>query len=196
MNPEILLALQIYLLERSMPVETGCVEWLGAPNSSGYGTACFMGVHLGAHVMSYVAFKLDDVLPGEDVCHTCDNPPCINPTHLFSGSRVENMQDSARKGRNGSQTHPESRPRGDEHWTRQRPDRVARGVNNGAVKYPERLLRGEQIALAVLNPDKVREMRLAHFVGKESFSSIGRRFGISHVNARNAILGITWKHVQ
>jgi hypothetical protein len=55
------------------------------------------GKYVKAHRFAYQLFKGD---PGEfDVCHTCDNPPCCNPEHLFLGTHQDNMKDMANKGR-------------------------------------------------------------------------------------------------
>jgi hypothetical protein len=52
----------------------------------------------GAHKLSYLIFE-GSVPDGMEVCHRCDNHWCINPDHLFLGTRLENVQDSIAKGR-------------------------------------------------------------------------------------------------
>lgn len=78
--------------------ESGCWEWRGGRQWNGYGTVSIDGRD---HIASRVAFEVwvRRLGPDEIACHTCDNPPCINPAHLFAGSYGDNARDSARKGR-------------------------------------------------------------------------------------------------
>ena len=55
----------------------------------------------GAHRVSWALANCRWPKTSEHVCHRCDNPACVNPAHLFLGSRTVNMQDMWTKGRNG-----------------------------------------------------------------------------------------------
>lgn len=80
----------------------GCWEWQGARTPKGYGLIRLDGGLVYAHRVSWLLAKGD---PGElHVLHHCDNPCCVRPDHLFTGTRADNMQDMVRKGRWGNQT--------------------------------------------------------------------------------------------
>lgn len=89
---------------REMP--GGCWEWLGCINNKGYGRLTYKRKNKYAHRVSYeIHFGVS--LTSELVLHKCDNPRCVNPSHLFLGSQKDNMQDCAKKGRHrlSSRTH-------------------------------------------------------------------------------------------
>ena len=83
---------------------TGCWEWVGCKRR-GYGHTIIGSRKDGtrktisAHRLSYLIFH-GEIPAGMEVCHKCDNPSCINPDHLFAGTRQDNVDDRERKGRN------------------------------------------------------------------------------------------------
>lgn len=137
-------------------------------------------------------------------CHSCDRPPCVSPAHLRWGTVSDNVQDCADRGRHPSQNgkagfkpgaqnvlamHPElrrvptvqPRMRGDQHWTRLRPDLITwQGTNHYRAR---------------LDPDKVREIR-ARWAAGQTLTQIRTYFGVGETTVWAVIEGRTWKHVK
>lgn len=86
------------IMSRVKKQDDGCWRWTGFINNKGYGMCCFRGRSRAAHRAVY-EMLVGPVPDGLDCCHTCDNPKCVNPSHIFIGTRTDNMRDAARKGR-------------------------------------------------------------------------------------------------
>lgn len=79
----------------------GCWIWKLSKDKNGYGI--FRGMigkieFTKAHRYSY-ALHTGDMLIGMQALHSCDNPSCVNPAHLSSGTNADNMRDKIQKGR-------------------------------------------------------------------------------------------------
>lgn len=100
------------LARRSVLCENGCREWIGVKNKSGYGLIGILlqsqdtergikgkrlmtSAHRAAYMMKHNVLLSYD----KKVCHTCDNPSCIELSHLFLGTAKDNIEDCSKKGR-------------------------------------------------------------------------------------------------
>lgn len=147
-----------------------CWTWTAVKNHWGYGRIMVQGKARAAHRVSYLISN-GPVPAGMCVLHTCDNPPCVNPSHLFLGTLKDNMLDMVRKGRGPSRlfTHGPSGPR----------TNTAKGESHGH---------------SFLREADVREMRALRATGL-SYAAIARRFGIHSTTARDICVRQRWKHV-
>ena len=75
-----------------------CWPWQRGCQSDGYGTVRFQGKTLLAHRVAWLLWG-NELPAGKEVLHTCDNPPCVNPFHLYLGTQLENMRDRKERGR-------------------------------------------------------------------------------------------------
>jgi hypothetical protein len=78
----------------------GCWYWTGATNNKGYPQLRVDGRLVLAHRLAFELYN-GPIPPGQCALHSCDHGPqgCVNPAHLWLGTRSENTEDMARKGR-------------------------------------------------------------------------------------------------
>lgn len=76
----------------------GCWNWTAA-TSAGRGRVYVAGRTVYAYRHAWFLTHGEEIPTGAAACHTCDNPICVNPSHIFLGAQRDNMLDAARKGR-------------------------------------------------------------------------------------------------
>ena len=89
------------ILERHTDKSGGpeaCWIWRGPSGGRGYGVLRYQNKRWAAHRMSWT--QANGPIPtGMHMCHRCDNPPCVNPAHLYPGTDADNMRDRDSRGR-------------------------------------------------------------------------------------------------
>lgn len=112
----------------------GCILWNGHVKDNGYGDIHerHAGRLLSAHRVAY-DLMVGPIPEGMCVLHRCDNPPCINPTHLFLGTQLDNIADMVAKGRQSRGSGKGANVKLDDNIVRDVRRRIASGDSNTAI---------------------------------------------------------------
>jgi hypothetical protein len=161
----------------SIPVETrlwakvdksggpdSCWAWTGSA-TKGYGR---ITIKKKSVIVTRWVYERDrgKIPPGMCVCHSCDNPACVNPAHLYAGTTQQNSRDMVLRGR----------------------------ARSGAVVCPETMSRGEDHWKAKMTVAKVIALRAEAAAG-DSYSTLAARYGIGTANVGQVVRRENWRHV-
>lgn len=164
-----------------------CWVWLGHIGTTGLGYG-YLSIHVAgrkkmipqtAHRISWEIHH-GPIPPGMWVLHRCDNPPCVNPNHLYLGTPADNMHDRSERGR---------APKGINHPLVLHPERAARGDKHGYALHPEKWLRGESHPLAKIDEATANIIRNS----PEPGVVLAQRYHISPTAISRIRKGKTWK---
>lgn len=137
----------------AQPSPDACWEWLFARDKDGYGSVWFQGKQCRAPRVAWVLATGSPIPDGQMIRHRCDNPPCVNPTHLELGTSQQNDHDRVER------------------------QRAARGPGNSSTKLTEAAVR--TIRSDVASGMTHRATAARHQVTKATVTSIiaGRIWG-------------------
>ena len=89
------------MLDSPTTKDGSCLLWNGNKTTQGYGLITFNGTLVLAHRFVYKLLNPEEDISDKVIMHSCDNPSCVNPEHLSSGTQSDNIKDCSEKGRWG-----------------------------------------------------------------------------------------------
>lgn len=142
--------------ESKIKIINECWEFNTAKDKDGYAKFWINELNrsIPAHRASYILYK-GEFDKNLIVCHTCDNPCCVNPNHLFLGTQKDNMTDKVFK------------------------NRQAKGKTHRAYLYPEKIKKGEFNGNSKLSFTIANQIRLEYSIGNTSCKKLSKKYGIS-----------------
>lgn len=159
-----LTAKEIDRFSRRVDKTGDCWLWTGFRDKDGYGGVKIRQVTYRASRIAYRIHTGND--PGEmEVCHHCDNPPCVRGDHFFLGTNKDNQRDK---------------------W--------AKGRQNEAFNLPENKARGSRVNTSKLSEDQVKKI-IERLKKGEGLTAIGNLYGITKQSVSAIKLGTNWKHL-
>lgn len=172
------LSLMTRLWAKVLPKPSGCWEWQGSKDRNGYARISFRNYpHLVSRIILSKALnrKLGRL---ELACHTCDNPSCCNPSHLFLGTHQDNSNDMVQKQRHGAVIRPE-----------------AFKTNGLRMKGHLPRFEGEAHPQAKLTEDQVRAIRAMYVPRKVTLKMVAAAFNVDFTTVHDIIRRKSWTHI-
>lgn len=158
-----------------------CWPWIGCRDPAGYGRmrdgTLFPGGRGRVAGATRIGYRLlfGPIPDGHGILHHCDNPPCMNPRHWFTGTAADNNADMTAKRRNGG-------------WK-------TAGDRHGSRLHPERILRGEDQPTSKLSAGQVVEIRSRYAAGGVSQYALAAEFGITQSAVSHIVSRRSWQHI-
>ncbi len=167
------------LVDRAGPILVGmttpCWLWRGRSDKGDFYLGAFH-----SRIAARISWELSrgEIPAGRIVCHKCDNPPCVNPDHLYVGTHKDNTRDRYTRG-NMRFGGPTPLPR--------EPQKPASGLHPGQRH-------GEQHHKAKLSEKQVLEIRARASKG-ESLASIAEKYPVTLPTVHQIVQQRTWRHL-